>query len=761
MRTLALTLFLLAAASAAEAQSLKFYYSGKGAKVVGQSGDTLYDPWSGGFLNAQFSNIDLDGNGKQDLFVFEPEDGSVLTFIDEGFGNWAYAPEYAAAFPPMERFALLVDYNKDGKADIFTFSSLGAGMDVYQNISQGNKPAFKLIAKQLSYEDIDFRSNIYVPSSDIPSIADVDNDGDIDILAYNVTQTRVTWYRNRSAEKYGKPDSLDFRIADFCWGKFEEPLDTINPVVLGIECGKVKKRADKHAGATTLAFDADGDGDLDFVTGDLGKSYLAFLENGRIKNGNPFTESDSMIRFETNFPSNTTPVSVSVYPAAFLADVNADGRKDLLVTPQAMGESRKENNVLLYLNKGNNSKPVFEFKQVDYLQNQTIFFGSYSAVCFWDYDGDGLTDMLVAGKGNPQRVYLYGKLTLYRNVGSATKPVFKKTADDFAGLGAKNIAFLTPATGDMDGDGKADLVLGQEDGKLLFYKNTGLSGGLPQMVLQSDAFAGIDVGDYSVPSIADINRDALKDLVIGELSGTINYYKNTGSTSAPSFTLENDYFGRVRTNHFFYTYDYDTAGKPIDSTLQMESNGYSAPHVTDLDGDGKWDMLAGTAQGGLMTFMDIESHLQDSFTEAGPVVYNTVYDKYVRPDFGFISIPAAADLDGDTRPEVIVGNYRGGLYYLSSKYIPLGVGERVNPKRNPGFKIYPNPANDFIVIESKEKYASLKGKIVVYNSLGQDIYTNTTALFPLRINVRKWPAGVYYLEYSDKDGVEALPLMVR
>lgn len=745
----------------ANAQPLKYYQTGKGARIIRQAGDTLYDPWNGGFLNPQFSNIDLDNDGHQDLFVFEPEDDMPLTFMDEGDGAWAYAPEYAAAFPPLKHFALLIDYNKDGKADIFTYSMLNAGMDVYENISEGNGLKFKLAARQLEYQDIGFRSNIYVPSSDIPALADIDNDGDLDIMAYDVGQTRVTMYRNLSMDKYSVPDSLDYVIADFCWGKYEEPFDTLQPITLGVTCGKVKKRSDRHAGATMLVYDADDDGDYDMVLGDLGRSNLVYLENGRIQNGVKVMDVDSFISYKKNYPMSSTAVNIPLFPGAFLADVNADGKKDLLVSPQALSESQREHQVWVYLNQGSNAKPNFVFNRDNFLQNQGVSLGGYSSVTFWDYDGDGLKDMLVGGKGNPQRVYLFSKLDLYRNVGSASKPVYQKTADDFAGVAAKNIPYLMPAIADMDGDGKQDMILGQENGKLLFYKNAGTSNGIPQMSFVTDNYQGIDVGEYSRPTTADIDRDGLIDMVIGEYSGTVNHYKNTGTSTSPAFTLANDFFGHVRTNQFYYNYEFDTTGKPIDSTLQMESGGFSSPYISDVNSDGKWDMITGSATGRLFIYLNIEDHLQDSFAETGPMVFNKVYNTAVRPDFGFISIPAAADLDGDGQHEIVVGNYRGGFYYLSSVYIPLGMDVRPLKHRVSRMKAYPNPAQTSLTIDRAGRSLQNNGKIIISNSLGQSVYTYDRVSFPLNLDVSAWPSGIYFIQFSDGKSLDSLPFIVR
>ena len=103
--------------------------------------------WVGGLDYAQFSNIDLNFDGTEDLFVFDRSNNKVLTFIQgvsTGNPNWLYAPAYESKFPqymnhfnPYEdeqflfSWVLLVDYNCDGKKDIFAARS--GGIKVFKN----------------------------------------------------------------------------------------------------------------------------------------------------------------------------------------------------------------------------------------------------------------------------------------------------------------------------------------------------------------------------------------------------------------------------------------------------------------------------------------------------------------------------------------------------------------------------------------------------------------------------------------------------
>jgi len=164
-------------------------------------------PWAGGLDYVQFSNIDLNYDGVQDLFVFDRTCNKILTFLQVGgVGemNYVYAPQYEDAFPKMQNWALLVDYNCDGKNDIFTYT-IGGGK-VYKNVGNASIGLqFELVKANLrsSLYGNATHSFMYISSIDIPAIVDIDGDGDLDILAFGVGGTSVEYHRNMSMELYG------------------------------------------------------------------------------------------------------------------------------------------------------------------------------------------------------------------------------------------------------------------------------------------------------------------------------------------------------------------------------------------------------------------------------------------------------------------------------------------------------------------------------------------------------------------------------
>ena len=156
--------------------------------------DTLLNPWTGGFNSVQISKIDLNNDQVEDLFVFDRSCNKSLTFVSLN-NNFIYAPEFENLFPSgLKNWVLLRDFNNDGKKDIFSY--VAGGIGVWENTTNSNGLTFSPLSffqssingnvPYILSNQYNNDVNIYVVSSDIPSISDIDGDGDLDILNFGV-----------------------------------------------------------------------------------------------------------------------------------------------------------------------------------------------------------------------------------------------------------------------------------------------------------------------------------------------------------------------------------------------------------------------------------------------------------------------------------------------------------------------------------------------------------------------------------------------
>jgi hypothetical protein len=320
----------------------QFNFEYKDSIVVKKNGDTLKFPWAGGLSYAQFSDFDFDFDGDMDLFVFDRSSDNIRVYIQkETAGVKYYDLDYnaAASFPNDVRYrATMVDYNQDGKNDLFCYGI--GGIKVYKNVGDAINGIQWEVAKDLLYSDnwgADL--NLYVSSADIPAIVDVDGDSDIDVLTYHIGGQHLQYHKNMSMENYGVPDSLEFVLMNECWGKFREDVNTNSlflndntpPCAEGnvpnpespiqnpnLEKLKPTEQTPKHAGSTVLALDYDNDGVKDLILGDVSFGNLNLLING----GTNVNANSAMISVDPLFPSNSTPINLEVFPAGYYVDVD-------------------------------------------------------------------------------------------------------------------------------------------------------------------------------------------------------------------------------------------------------------------------------------------------------------------------------------------------------------------------------------------------------------------------------------------------------
>jgi hypothetical protein len=395
-------------------------------------------------------------------------------------------------------------------------------------------------------------------------------------------------------------------------------------------------------------------------------------------------------------------------------------------------KSKNHNNIWLYHNNGATDNPDFERTNTAFLQEEMLDFGAGAVPVFFDHNQDGLMDIVVGNFGYLDSSY-YGigqnlycnyraQLALLENTGSISQPAFKLITRNYAGLPEtliqnKKPFAAVPAFADLDGDNDQDMLVGNSEGNLLYYENTAAAGQAANFVISNRNYQNIDVGYYSAPQLFDLDKDGLMDLIIGKRNGTMSWYKNTGTNSDAVFTLITDSLGAVDVRN-----------------PNLSIFGYCIPHFY-RDNNGTTHLFAGSEFGEIYYYNTIDNHLDGSFT--------LVMKNYLWIDEGLRSAVAIDDLDGDEYPDMLVGNYSGGLnYYKGGTPPPAGIS--ANARYTSNIHIFPNPANDFITIVLPPDAGMTSTNLRILDFLGKEkkvIFDQTN-----RIYVGDLPEGIYLLQ---------------
>lgn len=748
--------------------------------VYNTPGQPLKNAWVGGLNSAHFNQIDLNMDGIKDLVVFDTHRDKLTTYLNSGTSgmvDYVYAPQYELLFPKIYSWIRLKDFDNDGKEDIFTYGF--AGIKIYKNTSTvAGGLSFSLYIPNLNSDQGGLApSNILLTYVDYPAIDDIDGDGDLDVLAFYGLGTLIEFHRNLSVENTGNADTLWMELQHRCWGWMAENSED-NSITLHIDvvdttihnwCVNSFKGStvqppqtgSKHTGSTMLLLDLNGDSLKDLILGDTDFPNLVALYNGGT------LDTARMTSLEYNFPASDTPAHVFSLSTADYLDLDNDGKKDLLVGAMSPGwENPKSDNIAstwFYKNTGTTASPILHLQTKSFLQGEMIDAGSNSHPVLFDYDGDSLLDLFIGNYGILDSTWmdplsnLFGfhksNITLYKNTGTATQPAFTLVTNDFAGMHSLGLVGAYLTFGDLNGDGKPDMIMGDTTGKLHYFQNTAPTGYPLQLTYITGNYQGIDVGMFSIPQLIDLDGDSLLDLAIGYKGKpwtpdsvyyfwktSISYYRNTGTVTAPVFTLQTDSLGGVNVNDNYFHY----------------SDGYSAPYFY-RDSSGTLYLFTGSGTGMIFYYRGINNNLNGVFEKDSNMVHITDYDHFYSVqhfenqfhsaqtiDASLKSSVAIGDLNSDGYPDMIVGNYAGGLYYFKGSQ-PLGVGI---PKTTRVFEgdvtLYPNPAGHQANILIKGADQSILTTTTVFSITGQkmlEVQHKGDDFFP--VNTYLLPNGIY------------------
>lgn len=231
-----------------------------------------------------------------------------------------------------------------------------------------------------------------------------------------------------------------------------------------------------------------------------------------------------------------------------------------------------------------------------------------------------------------------GAIEFFENAGSKTLPAFQNNGYMSIGApnGSSNLTF-----GDLDGDGDQDVFIGDETGILIYYENTGNKFNPSFTLSLSNPLNGVNEGNYSSAYLVDIDCDGDLDCFIGNENGEIFYYENVGNANSPNFVKQ---IG---------------AANPLNG-VTVTGRSYFA--FADADGDGDEDCLIGAGDGTIKVYANEGTAMFPLFVEYPN--YSIIFTA----GYGANAAPEWIDMNGDGDFDLMVGEDGGQFEYLHNIY---------------------------------------------------------------------------------------------
>ncbi len=244
-----------------------------------------------------------------------------------------------------------------------------------------------------------------------------------------------------------------------------------------------------------------------------------------------------------------------------------------------------------------------------------------STVTTGDWNGDGLVDLIVGGKS--------GRIYAYENQGSPEQPNWVSL--DFPSFAPNRRQNSAPFLYDIDGDGDLDIIIGKADGQIELLRNDG-NAQAPDWVTADVRLSQIDVGNDSRPLLIDLDKDEDPDLLVGNGRGLVIFYENQGTAQSPKFFLKSTRFAGIT----------------------MPGN--AAPSIFFWNNDDNPDLVTGERDGTLRV---------NSFTPRpdAPPTYGWRLEEEIWAGLRSVgySSPSFAELNGDDQTDLLMGDEEGNL----------------------------------------------------------------------------------------------------
>ena len=583
---------------------------------------------------------DIDGDAKPDMVIANVTSNNMSIFRNtsvSGSVNFAARVDYTTGTQPtMVAFG---DFDADSKPDI-ALSNYGSNtLSVFRNISAGG--VIGLSAK------IDFTTG---NSPQSITIGDIDGDKKPDVLTANWSSNNISVLRstNNDATLISLTSNAGIISPAFSTNTTDYSLNVIsatNSIRVTSQTNDNNSSIQIRINGGTYAIVASGSpsSPLPLNAGVNTIEVLVTAEDGAttrtytivVTRGIPGISSFSPMKAKpgdavtitgTNF--NTTPANNIVFFGAVRAGVTAASPTSLTVTVP-IGATYGPVSVLntdgnLSCASLNSFNPTYRpaksnITGSDFIGKTDFTTGTNPyAIAIGDLDGDGKPDLVVANLGS-------NNVSVYRNTaagGSIGNGSFAAKVDLATGNSPYSIAI-----GDLDGDGKSDLAITNINSSTVsVFRNTSTSGSITSGSFANRVDFGTGLGPISV-AIVDVDGDGKPDLAVANTgSNTVSVLRNT-STS-----------GSITANSFLTRVDFPTGNTPY------------AVGVGDLDGDGKPDLAVPNYNANTVSILR-------STAVTGRITASSFAAKV---DFTTGSTPnsvAIGDYDGDGKPDLAIANY--------------------------------------------------------------------------------------------------------
>jgi len=549
---------------------------------------------------------DLDGDGKPDLAVpnFYGNAVSVLrntaTLGSITTGSFAAKVDFAVVSGPNS--VAIGDLDGDGKSDLAVANYGASSVSVLRNTSTSGSITTGSFAAH-----VDFATG---SQSESVAIGDLDGDGKPDLAVANIVTNTVSVLRNTSTSGSITTGSFATKV-DFTTGSYGS-----QPVSVAIG-------------------DLDGDGKPDLAVGNIISNTVSVLRNLLLL---PVITSFSPQSGPTGAAGSTTVIITGtdlgstagdniVYFGGVQATVTAATTTQLTVTApwgatwQPISVTvggltaysyRVANPFIPTFATKNSIMPDDFAAKVDFATG-----GQPYSVAIGDLDGDGKPDLAVVNQNS-------NNVSVFRNTstsGSITTGSFASKVDFATGSSPYGVAI-----GDLDGDGKPDLaVVNQNSNTVSVFRNTSTSGSITTGSFASNVDFATGFAPVNV-AIGDLDGDGKPDLAVTNFNdNTISVLRNTATS------------GSITTGSFASKVDFATGSNP------------EGVAIGDLDGDGKPDLAVTNINDNTV------SVLRNASTSGSITTGSFASNVDFATGYGPYSV-AIGDLDGDGKPDLAVTN---------------------------------------------------------------------------------------------------------